>query len=122
MPGIGGGMFAAIKDVVEIAVLAALAYAYWRRFVLKPRRLEANREALLILTLILAIMITDLLFDGFRFALFADDGSGHRARARLSRSPAAASRTRCPDDAGRAGGRLSRLPTGRSSSSSSPSS
>ena len=77
--GIGGGIFAAMKDVVEIAVLAALAYAYWRRFVQKPRRLESNGEALLILTLILAIMITDLAFDGFRFALFAatDPGIAH---------------------------------------------
>ncbi len=77
--GIGGGMFAAMKDAVEIGVLAALAYAYWRRFVQKPRRLEANGEALLILTLILAIMITDLAFDGFRFALFAaaDPGIAH---------------------------------------------
>jgi Fe-S oxidoreductase len=78
-PGLGGGLFATLKDVVEIGVLLALAYAYWRRFVQKPRRLEANGEALLILTLILAIMITDLAFDGFRFALFAatDPGIAH---------------------------------------------
>ncbi len=78
-PGIVGGMFAAGKDVVEIVVLAALAYAYFRRYVLRPPRLERNGEALLILTLILAIMITDLAFDGFRFALYAasDPGIGH---------------------------------------------
>jgi Fe-S oxidoreductase len=75
-PGLAGGWFAAFKDGVEIAVLAALAYAYWRRYVLKPARLEANREALLVLSLILAIMITDLSFDGFRFALFAGDNAG----------------------------------------------
>ncbi len=78
-PGLAGAGFAAFKDAVEIAVLAALAYAFWRRYVVRPRRLEANREALLILSLILAIMITDLLFDGFRFALFAggDPGIAH---------------------------------------------
>jgi len=75
-PGLAGGWFAALKDAVEIAVLAALGYAYWRRYVLKPRRLEANREAFLVLTLILAIMVTDLLFDGFRFALFAAASPG----------------------------------------------
>jgi len=75
-PGPAGGWFAALKDGVEIAVLGALAYAFWRRFVLKPKRLEANREALLVLSLILAIMITDLLFDGFRFALFAGNTPG----------------------------------------------
>ncbi len=78
-PGLAGGWFAALKDGVEIAVLIALAYAFWRRYVVRPVRLEANREALLILSLILAIMITDLLFDGFRFALLAgaDPGIAH---------------------------------------------
>jgi Fe-S oxidoreductase len=75
-PGIGGGLFSALKDAVELAVLAALAYAFWRRYVQKPARLEANREALLILSLITAIMITDFLFDGFRFALFAGTDAG----------------------------------------------
>ena len=75
-PGTGGGLFAAVKDGVELAVLAALAYAFWRRYVSKPARLEANREALLILSLITAIMITDFLFDGFRFALFAGTDAG----------------------------------------------
>ena len=75
-PGIGGGLFASFKDVVELAVLAALAFAFWRRYVQKPARLEANREALLILSLITAIMITDFLFDGFRFALFAGTDAG----------------------------------------------
>jgi Fe-S oxidoreductase len=70
-PGTVGGMFAAFKDAVEIAVLCAVGYALWRRLVRKPARLERNREALLILALIAAIMVTDLLFDGFRFALKA---------------------------------------------------
>ena len=78
-PGLAGGLFAAAKDVVEIVVLLALAYAFWRRYVQKPQRLEKNREALLILSLIVAIMITDFLYDGFRFALFAagDPGIAH---------------------------------------------
>ena len=77
--GLAGGLFAFGKDVVELAVLAAVGYAFWRRYVQKPRRLEANREALLILSLITAIMITDFLFDGFRFALYAstDPGIAH---------------------------------------------
>jgi Fe-S oxidoreductase len=67
-----GGPFAAFKDAVELAVTLAVLYAFWRRFVLRPARLEPNREALLVLALILAIMLTDIAFDGFRFALFAD--------------------------------------------------
>jgi Fe-S oxidoreductase len=78
-PGLAGGLFAGLKDIVELAVLGALAYAFWRRYVLRPQRLEKNREALLVLVLITVIMVTDLLYDGFRFALFsaADEGIAH---------------------------------------------
>lgn len=71
-PGTLGGVYAALKDIVEAAVTVAVLYAFWRRLVLKPKRLERNREALLVLTLILAIMVTDFLYDGFRFALLAE--------------------------------------------------
>ena len=79
VPGLAGGAFAAFKDVIELAVLAACGYALYRRFVEKPRRLEQNREAVLILSLIIAIMITDIAFDGFRFALHSasDPGIAH---------------------------------------------
>jgi Fe-S oxidoreductase len=70
-PGLFGGAFATLKDAVELAVLVACGYALHRRLVQKPRRLERNREALVILWLIIAIMVTDYAFDAFRFALFA---------------------------------------------------
>ena len=75
-PGLAGGLFATFKDAVEIAVLCAVGYALWRRLVQKPPRLERNREALVILSLIAAIMVSDFLFDGFRFALKADGVPG----------------------------------------------
>ena len=75
-PGIAGGAFATFKDVIELAVLVAVGYALWRRLVQKPARLERNREALSILALIAAIMITDFAFDGFRFALLAPADAG----------------------------------------------
>ncbi len=80
-PGLAGGAFATFKDAVEVAVLAAVAYGFWRRFVEKPRRLEPNREAILVLSLIAAIMVTDFAFDGFRFARLAavDAGIAHEA-------------------------------------------
>ena len=80
-PGALGGAFAAVKDFVELAVLAAVGYGFWRRFVRPPARLEPNREAVLILSLIAAIMVTDFAFDGFRFARFAatDAGIAHEA-------------------------------------------
>ena len=70
-PAFFAGPFAAFKDGVELAVLAAVGYGFFRRFVLRPPRLEPNREAVLVLSLIAAIMVTDLAFDGFRFALLA---------------------------------------------------
>jgi Fe-S oxidoreductase len=71
--GTAGGAFAWFKDLVEVAVTLAVAYAFYRRLVLKPARLEPNREGLLILSLIAVIMVTDFAFDGFRFALLADE-------------------------------------------------
>jgi Fe-S oxidoreductase len=76
LPEAFGGPFAAFKDSIELAVIAAVLYAFWRRFVLHPARLEPNREAVLVLSLILAIMFTDLAFDGFRFALLAGQVPG----------------------------------------------
>lgn len=78
-PGVAGGLFAAFKDAIEVAVLLACGYALYRRFVLKPARLEQNREALLILSLIIIIMVTDFAFDAFRFALLSshDPGIAH---------------------------------------------
>lgn len=67
-----GNAFTVGKDIVEVAVLLAVGYAFWRRIVLKPTRLEPNKEGLLVLSLITIIMITDLAFDAFRFALLSD--------------------------------------------------
>ena len=72
VPGLAGGLFASFKDLIELGVVCAVSFAFYRRLVLKPRRLEPNREALLVLSLIMCIMITDFLFDGFRFALLSD--------------------------------------------------
>ena len=104
-----GGLFASAKDFVELAVLAAVAYAFYRRFVLKPDRLEANREAILILSLIAAIMVTDLLFDGFRFALSAgsDPGIVHEQRFAVAGAALASAFGGLPEGALRAGWHLS---------------
>ena len=70
-PSAFGGPFAAFKDAIELAVIAAVLYALWRRLVQRPPRLERNREALLVLGLILAIMLSDFAFDAFRFTQLA---------------------------------------------------
>ena len=74
--GMAGGLFAAFKDLVEVAVLVAVGYGFYRRLVLHPRRLEPNREGLLVLSLIAAIMLTDFAFDGFRFVLLSGSDAG----------------------------------------------
>jgi Fe-S oxidoreductase len=71
-PDAFGGPFAAFKDAVEVAVVVAVLYAFYRRFIARPPRLDRNHEAVLVLSLILAIMVTDFVFDGFRFALLSD--------------------------------------------------
>jgi Fe-S oxidoreductase len=75
-PAAFGGPFAAFKDGVELAVTLAVLAAMWRRAVVRPARLERNREAWVVLTLILLIMLTDLGFDGMRFALRAPADAG----------------------------------------------
>jgi hypothetical protein len=71
-----GGPFAAFKDTIELLVVLAAGFALLRRLVLKPARLERNREALAILCLILAIMLTDIVFDGCRFSLLSSREAG----------------------------------------------
>jgi len=70
-PGTLGGVYASFKDVIEALVVLAVLFAFFRRLVLKPRRLEPNMEALVILGLIMGIMVTDFMYDGFKFALKA---------------------------------------------------
>lgn len=72
VPGVAGSLYTAFKDFVELAVLVAVGYGFWRRFVRRPARLEPNREAVFILTLIALIMVTDFGFDAFRFARWSD--------------------------------------------------
>jgi Fe-S oxidoreductase len=107
--GLAGGLFAAGKDLVEAAVLAACGYAFYRRFVVKPARLERNREALLVLGLIVTIMVTDFAFDGFRFALLssADAAIAHERGFAFLGDAIAASLSGLPRPALEAGYRLS---------------
>lgn len=71
-PGTFGAVYAAFKDFIELAVIVAVFYALYRRLVIKPKRLEPNKEAFVILSMILTIMVTDFLYDGFKFALYTD--------------------------------------------------
>jgi len=72
LPGFGGGLgtvYAFLKDTFALIVVVALAYAGWRRFVVKPPRLHLSVEANLILLWIASLMLTDLFFDAAQIAL-----------------------------------------------------
>ncbi|HEV8438497.1 MAG TPA: (Fe-S)-binding protein [Methylomirabilota bacterium] len=57
------------EDLFSVAVIAAVAYAVFRRLVTKPHRLTLSPEALLILGLIFGLMATDLITDASRILL-----------------------------------------------------
>ena len=58
-PQLIGGPYATIKDLVSLGVVLAISYAFYRRLVKKPARLELHTEGLVILSLIMTIMLTD---------------------------------------------------------------
>jgi Fe-S oxidoreductase len=61
-----------VKDGVVFMVTLAVLYALYRRLVIKPNRLTLSIEGLVILGLILAIVVSDVLFDAAFLALNPD--------------------------------------------------
>lgn len=51
-------------DTFILIVLLAMAWAFYRRLVIKPKEMELSGQALMILSLISAMMITDLMISG----------------------------------------------------------
>ena len=51
-------------DTFILLVLIAMAYAFYRRLIIKPKEMELSSQALMILGLISAMMITDLMISG----------------------------------------------------------
>jgi Fe-S oxidoreductase/nitrate reductase gamma subunit len=73
---LGGAVWAAIsamQNVVAVIVLVSIAWAFWRRLVSRPRRLTFNRDALVILGMIGAVVATELLAEVFEFARYGDE-------------------------------------------------
>jgi Fe-S oxidoreductase/nitrate reductase gamma subunit len=61
-------VYSLIKDVFVMLVTLAVVYALYRRVVVRPKRLNLSGEGILILLLILAIMVSDVVFEGAYFA------------------------------------------------------
>ncbi|HEX8849875.1 MAG TPA: heterodisulfide reductase-related iron-sulfur binding cluster [Gemmatimonadaceae bacterium] len=79
-------LYALSQDVFAILVLAAIAFAFYRRLVLHPRRLEGDNlehlDALIILSMIAGLMVTMLLANGFLAALRPDAVPGDKLLSR----------------------------------------
>ncbi len=60
----------ALQNLVALLVLAAIAYALFRRIVLRPARLTLNRHALVILVLIGVVVASELLAQIFEVAAY----------------------------------------------------
>lgn len=61
-----GQFYGFIKDLFEVLVLIGLAIAFYRRLILRPKRLTYSFEANLILIFIFLLMISDLFMFGIR--------------------------------------------------------
>ncbi len=84
-PGLLGGPYLLLKDIMQVAVLAAIGVAFYRWGVTHPARLygykpseerlarHSHWEAYLILSFISCIMIGGLLYDGGRMIYAASD-------------------------------------------------
>ncbi len=62
----GQGWFLLAVELFQLGVVVAIAYAFYRRLVSRPRRLFFSGQALIILGLILGLMVTSFLTDAFR--------------------------------------------------------
>jgi Fe-S oxidoreductase len=63
----------ALANVFIGLVIAGVAFASWRRIVMRPPRLALSVDAFRILVLILAVVLTELVGDAMRFVAMPDD-------------------------------------------------
>jgi Fe-S oxidoreductase len=61
-----------VQNLLVISVLGAVAWAFFRRIVVRPRRLTLSRDGLTILLLIGAVVATELLAEAFRLGRYGD--------------------------------------------------
>ncbi len=71
----------AMQNVVAVIVLVCVAWAFWRRFVTRPKRLTYNRDALVILGMIGGVVATELFAQVFEIARFGSQDGAFIANA-----------------------------------------
>lgn len=75
--------FYLLKDVLSVVVLAAVFVAAYIRYVVRPSRLLANAEAAVILSLIFALIASELIYSGLAYALTPSHGHSLALVARV---------------------------------------
>ncbi len=68
-------LYSLVKDIFVLLVTLATTYALYRRLVIRPPRLSLSGEGILILVLILAIMLSDVVFEGAYFSANPEAGT-----------------------------------------------
>lgn len=68
-----GTAYVLVRDLFEVAVLVMVLVAGWRRAVVRPARLTRSWDAAFVLSLIGALMATDLVLSGFEAARPLDE-------------------------------------------------
>jgi Fe-S oxidoreductase len=81
LDGILWTALSALVDAVAVVVLVAIAFAFWRRLVLKPARLAYSIDALLILAMIGGLVAAELLAQAFESAAYGDQPGAFVAAA-----------------------------------------
>ncbi len=72
---LAGYLYLGLKDLMEGAVLIMVIYAFYRRLVVKPKRLHNSWEAYLVLGLIGILMVSDILYDAARHNMIMVHGN-----------------------------------------------
>ncbi|MHC4597372.1 MAG: (Fe-S)-binding protein [Planctomycetota bacterium] len=68
LPGFLGWIASLLLDLIALAAVAAVGYAFYRRYGLRPERLDNKREDFLVLLLIAAILLTGFSVAALRIA------------------------------------------------------
>jgi Fe-S oxidoreductase len=93
-----------LQNVMVVAVIAGVAFALFRRVVIRPRRLTLSRDGVVILLLIGGVVVTELVAEAFRIAASPDPDAGWAFAADAMAGPLRATLGPEALDAGHAAG------------------
>jgi len=78
---VGYAWYHFVMDTFILLVLLAMGYAFFRRLVIKPPEMELSGQALIILSLISLMMITDLMISGAEIIMGQEMPGGYMSNA-----------------------------------------